>query len=477
MLRHLGSELAGNYSSSAGAAEVLSWAASIGVDMTGAAMFDGSGLSYSNKFSARQVTGVVRHMLDTYTSWDDSLAIGCVDGTIGGRFCGTVGSGNVHAKTGTLSPVIALSGWIDNPNDGNTYLFSFIANNVSSSSATRQAIDDCVVIFGGSGIPQTPPVTPTIIVDNNDSGYAESGSWGTSSSSGYYGTNSRWAAVYNTPQNNFATWEANLPDSGVYEVFAWWVAGSNRSPGAAYYVNHNGGISLSRQDQQTNGNGWNSLGEYTFTAGNNTIEISSEDSWNGGDPNAVISADAIGFAYKGPGDVDVIVDNEDPGFTPGSGWWVSSSTPGYYGSNYRARATESTSDAAQWSVDLPVDGTYKVYAQWAAGSNRASSAPYIVTHDGGNSTVYADQTTNGGQWNELGTWDFTAGDTVRVKLSCWTSSGSYVIADAARSELQQWKRELIENRASTLAACRPRCSLTSGGFFLAVGPHFAICFS
>ena len=133
---------------------------------------------------------------------------------------------------------------------------------------------------------------------------------------------------------------------------------------------------------------------------------------------------------------DVIVDNTDSGFTPGSGWWVSTSTPGYYGSNYRVRATAATSDPASWAANLPSSGTYKVYAQWSAGSNRASSAPYIVYHTGGSSTVYTDQTTNGGTWNLLGTYSMNSGTATRVILSCWTSSGSYVIGDAIKLEKQ-----------------------------------------
>lgn len=128
----------------------------------------------------------------------------------------------------------------------------------------------------------------------------------------------------------------------------------------------------------------------------------------------------------------VIVDNASSGFSASTSWWTSTSTPGYYGTNYHTRATAAVSDSAKWTVTLPTTGSYKVYAQWAAGSNRAKSAPYIITHSGGNVTVNVNQQANGGQWNLLGTWNFNSGTAQRVQLSCWTTTGYYVVADAVK---------------------------------------------
>lgn len=128
---------------------------------------------------------------------------------------------------------------------------------------------------------------------------------------------------------------------------------------------------------------------------------------------------------------DEVVDNTDSGFTPGASWWTSTSTPGYYGSNYRVRSTEATSDAATWTFNIPSSGTYEVEAWWVAGSNRAASAPYIVYHSGGSTVVNVNQQANGGKWNSLGTYSFNAGS-ANVLLSCWTTPGYFVIGDAVR---------------------------------------------
>src|SRR5690606_20816522 len=105
-----------------------------------------------NRFSARQTVDLTRYMIGAFPSWNTTLPIGCVDGTIGSRFCGTAGSGRVHAKTGSLSSAIALSGYIDNPYDNRRYYFSFMANRSSiDQAATRAAIDECVVLMGARG--------------------------------------------------------------------------------------------------------------------------------------------------------------------------------------------------------------------------------------------------------------------------------------------------------------------------------------
>jgi N-acetylmuramoyl-L-alanine amidase len=129
--------------------------------------------------------------------------------------------------------------------------------------------------------------------------------------------------------------------------------------------------------------------------------------------------------------VVLTTDNASTSFTPGTGWWSSTSTPGYYGSNYHTRGTAAVSDAATFNFNVPSAGTYKVEAWWAAASNRSTTAPYIIYHTGGSTTVNANQQINGGKWNSLGNFSFATGNQ-QVKLSCWTTTGYYVIADAVR---------------------------------------------
>jgi len=299
LLIYLGQVRRGSATSAAGAAETLAWCSgTLGINMTGAIMNDGSGLNRGNRFSARQTVQLLRHMVTAYTSYDDSLPIGCVDGTISGRFCGTVGSGNVHAKTGTLIDTIALSGYIDNPNDGRRYLFSFMANNVSNQTATRQAIDDCVILWGRAAIPQTPEFEG-IIVDNADPlpAYLESGAWSASATSGSWNGGARFASLAGVPLTQVARFAPVLPRAGVYRVYQWHTAGTNRSVAAQWQVVHRDGVASPVINQQANGATWMPLGEFDFNPGGGasvTLLPAASSTASGG---TVVMADAVQFVW------------------------------------------------------------------------------------------------------------------------------------------------------------------------------------
>lgn len=115
------------------------WLTSIGVDADSVVLDTGSGLSYRTQLSARQIVTVLRaaggygHQGTTNSlaveSFRDSLALGGVDGTLRRRFRlpGAKIEGRVFGKTGTLTRVIALSGFITRQ-DGRTLCFSIVTN-------------------------------------------------------------------------------------------------------------------------------------------------------------------------------------------------------------------------------------------------------------------------------------------------------------------------------------------------------------
>ena len=81
----------------------------------------GSGLSYHTRITTRELVAVVRDAAgftpgtegQEANAWLGSLSIGGTDGTLGRRFRAANLRGLIHAKTGTLSTVIALSGVLD----------------------------------------------------------------------------------------------------------------------------------------------------------------------------------------------------------------------------------------------------------------------------------------------------------------------------------------------------------------------------
>lgn len=129
-------------------------------------------------------------------------------------------------------------------------------------------------------------------------------------------------------------------------------------------------------------------------------------------------------------ETEVIVDN--PAGTWSANWILGTMSPDKYGADYRYRSTAAVSDPFTWRPNLPTAGNWEVYAWWSVGGNRSTTAPYIVYYNGGNLSVPKNQQINGGMWNSLGTYNFLAGTSGNVKLSCWTTAGFVVIADAVK---------------------------------------------
>ena len=131
----------------------------------------------------------------------------------------------------------------------------------------------------------------------------------------------------------------------------------------------------------------------------------------------------------------IIVDNGSADFSTGGAWTASTSTPGYYGSNYLhdGSAAVDTGKWAKWRPTFPSTGAYTVYARWAAASNRPNSVRYRVYHQGVVTDVFRNQQTSGGTWVSLGTYTFSAGnaESNRVTLDAGSAAG-FVVADAVQ---------------------------------------------
>jgi N-acetylmuramoyl-L-alanine amidase len=116
-----------------------------------------------------------------------------------------------------------------------------------------------------------------------------------------------------------------------------------------------------------------------------------------------------------------------------SNWTGTSSTAGYYGSGYFFADTAELSDGAVFWFHLDEGGPRTIDAWWTSGSNRSPATPFVAFDAGGNKigTAHGDQRSGGGQWNELGTWNFSAGWN-SVVVSRWAAGGAVVVADAIR---------------------------------------------
>ena len=101
---------------------------------------DGSGLSLYNYLSAELEVTFLRYAWQHWQVYNllyPSLPIAGVDGTLQKRMLMPFNAGNVHAKTGTLSGVSALSGYCTAPN-GHVLCFSTINQGVMRASTAHR---------------------------------------------------------------------------------------------------------------------------------------------------------------------------------------------------------------------------------------------------------------------------------------------------------------------------------------------------
>ncbi|MCS6806143.1 MAG: N-acetylmuramoyl-L-alanine amidase [Blastocatellia bacterium] len=130
--------------------------------------------------------------------------------------------------------------------------------------------------------------TQQIIVDNDQAdGYSETGAWQTGSLPGFGGTYRM--AISPTAM---ARWQPTFLQEGDYAVYAWYVAGSNRSSRARFEINHGGGQTVVLVNQQVHGSTWRYLGTYYFRAGRSGSVTLVNESGAAGD---TVIADAIRF--------------------------------------------------------------------------------------------------------------------------------------------------------------------------------------
>jgi D-alanyl-D-alanine carboxypeptidase/D-alanyl-D-alanine-endopeptidase (penicillin-binding protein 4) len=104
---------------------------------------DGSGLSRYNIVTPHAIATLLQYMANTplREPWMGLLPIGGVDGSLRLRFRALRLHGEIHAKTGSLTHVSALSGYAVR-DDGTVLGFSIMVNNYGvPTSAVRDVID------------------------------------------------------------------------------------------------------------------------------------------------------------------------------------------------------------------------------------------------------------------------------------------------------------------------------------------------
>ena len=119
-----------------------------GVNDNDVALNDGSGLSRNDLISANTTIQLLAFMSKHkyFAQFRDALPIAGVDGTLRTRMRGTPAEGNVRAKTGSLSSVASLSGYVTTAG-GEHLVFSMMLNNYPDAAAVRRDSIDAIAVL------------------------------------------------------------------------------------------------------------------------------------------------------------------------------------------------------------------------------------------------------------------------------------------------------------------------------------------
>ena len=118
-----------------------------GAAQDGFLVWDGSGLSRQDLVSPATLIRVLDAMRRSphFATYYDAFPVAGVDGTLRTRMRGTAGEGNVRGKTGTLSGVRSLSGYVTTA-DGRLLLYSVLSNNYLVGTDYISRVQDSIAV-------------------------------------------------------------------------------------------------------------------------------------------------------------------------------------------------------------------------------------------------------------------------------------------------------------------------------------------
>lgn len=143
LLREVALHEAGIATQEAAVQSLRSFLAEAGLRTNEFVLRDGSGLSRHDLLSPRGTVRLLEYMWNSADreTYLQSLPIAGHDGTLNWRFKRTPARGRIRAKTGSMSHVLALSGYVSS-HDGRTLAFSIFANNFGLvETSTRYLVD------------------------------------------------------------------------------------------------------------------------------------------------------------------------------------------------------------------------------------------------------------------------------------------------------------------------------------------------
>ncbi len=147
LARQTGIAVNGEGSFNGGAAAVRQVLTGLGIDLSSAKIYDGSGLSRDDRLEAESLVSVLQLAASgdhpELRSVVTGLPVAAYDGSLEDRFDGSPGRGWVRGKTGTLRGTSALAGLVTDAL-GHPLVYAFVSNHIPlvGTLDARAALDD-----------------------------------------------------------------------------------------------------------------------------------------------------------------------------------------------------------------------------------------------------------------------------------------------------------------------------------------------
>jgi len=152
LTREIGVRRAHDGSTEAGVRAIPAVLARLGVPIAGVDLRDGSGLAHEDRITCRALTGVLAlASRPRMRALVDGLAVAGRTGTLAGRFVGSPLVGRLRAKTGHITGVVGLAGFI-----APGARFAFVANG-NFSTDTGESLQDGIATAIGAYLDASGP--------------------------------------------------------------------------------------------------------------------------------------------------------------------------------------------------------------------------------------------------------------------------------------------------------------------------------
>jgi D-alanyl-D-alanine carboxypeptidase/D-alanyl-D-alanine-endopeptidase (penicillin-binding protein 4) len=139
-------------------AAVRNWMRAHGIDDSGLVLENGSGLSRTERITPIQMGGLLQAGLRSpwAPEFQSSMPIVGVDGTMRRRLHGTPAAGRARMKTGTLSNVVALAGYVPDATGKPLVVVAFVNSSLAGNGRGRTVVDSLVNWVAHLGGPAQP---------------------------------------------------------------------------------------------------------------------------------------------------------------------------------------------------------------------------------------------------------------------------------------------------------------------------------